>query len=90
VGFVKIVECDCLCLFDELVLAQVERSLGLGNVGLVGFVGGVDFLQFLKVFLQQRLDLLKAATLGVEFMERVHKVECQQGKGVHIHFTEFS
>ncbi len=89
-GFVKIVECDCLGLFDELVFAQVEGSLGLGNVGLVGFVGRVDFLQFLEVFLQQRLDLFEAAALGVEFMEGVHKVERQQGKGVHVHFTELS
>lgn len=89
VRFVKIVEFYCLGLFDELVFAQVERCLGLGNVGLFGFVGRVDFLQFLQIFLQQGLDLLKAATLSVEFMEGVHKVERQQGKGVHVHFTEF-
>ncbi len=44
VGFVKIVECYCLGLLDKLVFAQVEGSLGLWNVGLVGFVGRVDFL----------------------------------------------
>ncbi len=33
--------------------------------------------------------MLKGATLGVQFMQRVHGVKSQQRKGVHVKFAEF-
>ena len=42
-----------------------------------------------KGFLAAETGFARSCDLDVELMKGVHKVERQQGKGVHVHFTEF-